>query len=126
MPPAWPSFTARSRKPIRRHLRSVVKNFDPVVERGHPASVWTGTRAQLRRSALSVAASLPGGDPLASALAAGETPSPEMVAAAGPQGSLRPAVAWACLASALILIFGASISSAIGAHRSQPLVRRQT
>jgi hypothetical protein len=32
-----------------------------------------------------------------------------MVAAAGPQGSLRPAVAWACLASALILIFGASM-----------------
>ena len=35
------------------------------------------------RSALAVAASLPGGDPLAAALAAGETPSPEMVAAAG-------------------------------------------
>ena len=34
-------------------------------------------------SALAVAASLPGGDPLAAALAAGETPSPEMVAAAG-------------------------------------------
>ena len=34
-------------------------------------------------SALSVAAALPGGDPLAAALAAGETPSPEMVAAAG-------------------------------------------
>src|SRR5690606_31848926 len=34
-------------------------------------------------SALSVSAPLPGGDPLAAALAAGETPSPEMVAAAG-------------------------------------------
>jgi serine/threonine-protein kinase len=34
-------------------------------------------------SALAVAAILPGGDPLAAALAAGETPSPEMVAAAG-------------------------------------------
>jgi len=32
---------------------------------------------------LSVMAALPGGDPLAAALAAGETPSPEMVAAAG-------------------------------------------
>ena len=30
-----------------------------------------------------MAAALPGGDPLAAALAAGETPSPEMVAAAG-------------------------------------------
>jgi serine/threonine-protein kinase len=34
-------------------------------------------------SALAVSAALPGGDPLAAALAAGETPSPEMVAASG-------------------------------------------
>src|SRR5689334_8074431 len=33
-------------------------------------------------SALAIAAALPGGDPLAAALAAGETPSPELVAAA--------------------------------------------
>ena len=42
-------------------------------------------------SALAVAAALPGGDPLAAALAAGETPSPEMVAAAGGVGALRRA-----------------------------------
>jgi serine/threonine-protein kinase len=40
---------------------------------------------------------LPGGDPLDMAVAAGETPSPEVVAAAGAVGDLRPAVAWACL-----------------------------
>ncbi len=34
-------------------------------------------------SALAVAAALPGGDPLAAALAAGETPSPELLAASG-------------------------------------------
>ena len=39
-------------------------------------------------SALGVAAALPGGDPLAAALAAGETPSPEMVAAAGAAGTV--------------------------------------
>jgi len=87
---------------------SVVKNFDPVVERAILHCVDRDP-AQRPRSALSVAASLPGGDPLASALAAGETPSPEMVAAAGPQGSLRPAVAWACLVGALILIFATSV-----------------
>jgi Protein kinase domain len=45
-------------------------------------------------SALAVAAALPGGDPLAAALAAGETPSPEMVAAAGTREaiSLRAAI----------------------------------
>ena len=39
-------------------------------------------------SALTVAAALPGGDPLAAALAAGETPSPEMLAAAGESQAL--------------------------------------
>jgi serine/threonine protein kinase len=38
-------------------------------------------------SALQVAAALPGGDPVAAALAAGETPSPEMVAASGETGA---------------------------------------
>jgi len=49
-------------------------------------------------TALQVASALPGGDPLAAALAAGETPSPEMVAASGEVEGLRPAVAWTCLA----------------------------
>jgi serine/threonine protein kinase len=44
-------------------------------------------------SALAVAAALPGGDPLAAALAAGETPSPQMVAAAGEGAGLSPRIA---------------------------------
>ena len=43
-------------------------------------------------SALAVSAALPGGDPLAAVLAAGETPSPEMVAAAGEKGILTRAI----------------------------------
>jgi serine/threonine-protein kinase len=87
---------------------SLIKNFDPAVERAILRCLEQDPR-QRPRSALSIAAALPGGDPIEAALAAGETPSPEMVAAAGPQGSLRPAVAWACLAGALILILGASM-----------------
>ena len=53
-----------------------------------------------------MAASLPGGDPLAAALAAGETPSPELVAASGEEGTLSRRRAWglgaACLASLAI------------------------
>ncbi len=49
-------------------------------------------------SALAVSAALPGGDPLAAALAAGETPSPELLAESGAVGALSPAVAWALLA----------------------------
>ena len=55
-------------------------------------------------SALQVAAALPGGDPLAAALAAGETPSPEMVAAAGGEGALSPRKAWGLLAAAVTLV----------------------
>jgi serine/threonine-protein kinase len=53
-------------------------------------------------SALAVAAALPGGDPLAAALAAGETPAPEMVANAGGEGALRPAIAVPCLIFVLV------------------------
>jgi serine/threonine protein kinase len=57
-------------------------------------------------SAASLAAAFPGGDPLAMAMAAGETPSPEMVAGAGGEGALRPAVAVACLALLLAALSG--------------------
>jgi len=43
-------------------------------------------------SAVAVSAALPGGNQLAAAVAAGETPSPEMVAAAGAQSALAPAI----------------------------------
>jgi len=82
---------------------SLIKNFDPAVERAILRCL-DHDPAQRPRSALSVAAALPGGDPIEAALAAGETPSPEMVAAAGPQGSLRPAVAWAYLTATVVLI----------------------
>src|SRR5262245_14134236 len=52
-------------------------------------------------SAIAVAAALPGGDPLAAALAAGETPSPDMVAAAGEAGTLSPAIGALCFAGVL-------------------------
>jgi len=55
-------------------------------------------------TALEVSASLPGGDPLGEALAAGETPSPEMVAAAGSNETMRPALAVGLLVTALVSI----------------------
>ena len=60
------------------------------------------SQPQRPASALSVSAALPGGDPLAAALAAGETPSPEMVAAAGEDDVLRRGVGIALLAFTLI------------------------
>jgi predicted Ser/Thr protein kinase len=52
-------------------------------------------------SALEVSSSLPGGDPLAEALAAGETPSPDMVAAAGDVGAISPRYALVCIGAIL-------------------------
>src|SRR5207249_1775007 len=56
-----------------------------------------GAHHRLRARRAGRAAALPGGDPLAAALAAGETPSPELVAAAGQAEGLSPRVAWTCL-----------------------------
>ena len=53
-------------------------------------------------SALAVAAALSGGDPLAAALAVGETPSPALVAAAGNRYALEPRVAIALLVAVLV------------------------
>jgi serine/threonine-protein kinase len=49
-----------------------------------------------------VAAALPGGNVLAAAVAAGETPSPDMVAAAGEPGVLSPTLGGLCLAGVFI------------------------
>jgi predicted Ser/Thr protein kinase len=63
-------------------ITSIVRDLDPAVERVILRCL--NPKPSLRPpSAIAVAAALPGGDPLAAALAAGETPSPEMVAAAG-------------------------------------------
>jgi len=60
-------------------------------------------KAQKRpASALAVAAALPGGNALAAVLAAGETPSPELVAASGEEGVLSAARA-ALLTLAIVL-----------------------
>ena len=53
-------------------------------------------------SALAVAAAFPGGDPLAAALAAGETPSPELVAAAGEQEGLERKFSVPCLVVVMV------------------------
>jgi eukaryotic-like serine/threonine-protein kinase len=76
---------------------SLMEDFDPTVERVILRCLEADP-ARRPSSALAVAAALPGGDPLAAALAAGETPSPEMVAEAGDGAAVAPAVSWTALA----------------------------
>ncbi len=80
---------------------SVVKDLDPAVEH---VILWCLERDPERRprSALAVAAALPGGDPLAAALEAGVTPAPEIVAGAGETTGLRPRAALLRLAAVVV------------------------
>jgi len=94
----------RSRtRPPGEDLTTAVRDIDEAVER---AVRWCVEPDPQRRpsSAVAVAAALPGGDPLAAALAAGETPSPELVAASGRIGGLHPAIALL-----LLVVFGAGL-----------------
>ena len=100
---------------------SRVAGLDPRIERAILHCLEDKPAAR-PASAREVAAALPGGDPLAAALAAGETPSPEMVAAAPRAGALRPVVAAACLAGVGLALGGILVASdGIRLHRVVPL-----
>ena len=90
---------------------SVVKDIDPAVESAILRCLQKDP-AKRPSSVRQVAAAFPGGDPLAAALAAGETPSPEMVAASGETEGLRPAVAWVLLAGVIVSVTAAILLSA--------------
>jgi serine/threonine-protein kinase len=93
-----------------------LKDIDPLVERVMLRCLEKNPDKR-PASALQVAAALPGGDPLAAALAAGETPSPELVAASGEKEGLHPAVAWGCL---LLIVVGL-VATVVLAQRTQLL-----
>jgi serine/threonine protein kinase len=81
----------------------LVRDLDPLIERVILRCLEKDP-AKRPISALQVSAALPGGDPLAAALAAGETPSPEMVAAAGETEGLNPRIGLLCLVGVCLLL----------------------
>ncbi|HZM99596.1 MAG TPA: serine/threonine-protein kinase, partial [Pyrinomonadaceae bacterium] len=100
---------------------SLVKDLEPVIESIIDRCMQKDP-ARRPASALQVAAALPGGDPIAAALAAGETPSPEMVAAAPKAGALKPAVAISALAGTVaVLLFLLLASRSTRAERNVSL-----
>jgi serine/threonine-protein kinase len=82
---------------------SISDEIDPAVERVIMRCLEP--RPEDRpQSVYQVLAALPGGDPLAAALAAGELPSPELVANARDTGGLQPMIAVGLLAAILVSV----------------------
>jgi len=103
---------------------TLVRDLDPGVE-GAILRCLDPEPANRPPSALAVAARLPGGDPLAAALAAGETPSPQLVAASGETAALPwkiavPALAGALAGLALFTFLAATSSFVEDAQLTKP------
>jgi serine/threonine-protein kinase len=108
------------RTPAPQSLSTIVKDADPAVERVIQRCLDPDP-AKRPASALDVARALPGGDPLAEALAAGDTPSPEMVAASDDTGAISVRTALLCLGAILAgLIVVLALSSRTNLLRLTP------
>jgi len=81
---------------------SLVADMDPVVELVILRCLQKDP-SERPGSVYAVLSALPGADPLAAMVAAGQTPSPELVAQSGEVGGLRPRTAVACLASIVVM-----------------------
>src|SRR5262245_55365242 len=103
--PAFKSGTLEELRALKDQMPTAPSNLtrdvDPVVEKVIQQCLDRDPRRR-PDSPRMVARALPGGDALAAALAAGETPSPELVAASGTHEGLKASVAWALLAVALV------------------------
>ena len=111
--------------PIQTTPSAIVRDLDPAIERVILRCLEKDPEKR-PASALTVAASLPGADPLAAALAAGETPSPELLVAAGESEAMpvRRALALAVACVALVLgALGPMTRGSVANVASMPLAR---
>jgi serine/threonine protein kinase len=118
------AFETRERSSVPS-TASVIKDVDPAMER-LIAKCLDPDPAKRPQTALAVARGLPGGDPLAEALAAGDTPSPETVAASEDTGALSVRAAMVCLAFVVVgLIAVLLLSSRTSVLRLTPFPNSQ-
>ena len=118
-----PELIARQRALDITRPTSLVRDLDPAIERiiSHCLEPAPDKRP---RNATEVLTQLPGGDPIAAAIAAGETPSPEMVAAAAERGDLPVRTAWIALASfAIMFLAYALLTPRAMLYRLTPIMK---
>jgi protein kinase-like protein len=96
-------FTGKRRTGTQTNPTDLVKDLDPTVERVILRCLEEDPKRR-PSSALNVAMALPGADPIAAALAAGETPSPEMVAASGEKEGFSARTAILCFVGIVVSI----------------------
>jgi len=102
-------------------MTSIAADIDPGVEKAIRRCLDPDP-ARRPANVLSVAAALPGGDPLAAALAAGELPSPELVASAGKLEGLAPRYSIPCLLAIIVCLCAAvALRARFGAIMHTPL-----
>jgi serine/threonine-protein kinase len=99
-----PAFQDKDRDTPPSKPSSHVTSLDPTVERMILRCLERDPTGR-PRSAIEVLAGLPGGDPLAAAVAAGETPSPRLVADAGEVGLIKPWIGLALVAAVAVELF---------------------
>ena len=87
-----------------KQLSDLMESIDPATEAAI-ARCLEKEPTDRPASASALASQLPGGDPLAAALAAGQTPSPELVAAAGDKTEFSPRIGAFLLASVILAAF---------------------
>ena len=103
------------------HASEIVKGIDPLVE-SVIAQCLEKDPKNRPQSALQVAMALPGGNPMQIALDAGQTPTPEMIAASPKKGALKPWVAGLCLFGVIVsLISMVYINGRYKTFNLQPL-----
>ncbi len=105
-----PELIRKQTSETRTNASEFVKGIDPLVESVISQCIEKNP-SDRPASALHVAMALPGGNPLQIALDAGQTPTPEMIAASPKKGALKPKVAMACfaffvVATLVIVYFG--------------------
>jgi len=108
--PVSKAFDQHRPSPVR--LSSIIKGFDPVIERIISRCLAPDPE-QRPSSASEVAAALPVGDPLRAAVEAGETPSPDTVAAAGGSVATSTGASMGLLAAVLLCM---AVSVGVGRY----------